>query len=108
VLAEGGSHGEILEITGPAAVTDADIAAALSEATGRHVHHEQVDDTHIVAALLANSISTPFAQPLGADGIARRNGWFDMTTHAVPRLTGRPATSIVDYFTRQRAELLTV
>ncbi|WP_179850917.1 hypothetical protein [Streptomyces sp. TLI_55] len=37
VLAEGGSQGEILEVTGPEAVTDTDIAAALTEATGHRV-----------------------------------------------------------------------
>ncbi|MFI1509465.1 hypothetical protein [Streptomyces sp. NPDC020597] len=44
VLAEGGSQGEILEVTGPEAVTDASIAAALSESTGRRIRYDRAAD----------------------------------------------------------------
>ncbi|MBP5871959.1 NAD(P)H-binding protein [Streptomyces sp. LBUM 1478] len=106
VLAEGGSRGEILEVTGPQAVTDADIAAALSEATGRPVRHEEVPDAAHPQRLMDQGFPEHFAHAWSAAGRAKRDGWYDMTTHAVQRLTGRPATPVVDYFAAHRAELI--
>ncbi|MBP5859379.1 NAD(P)H-binding protein [Streptomyces scabiei] len=106
VLAEGGSRGEILEVTGPQAVTDADIAAALSEATGRPVRHEEVPDAVHPQRLMDQGFPEHFAHAWSAAGRAKRDGWYDMTTHAVQRLTGRPATPVVDYFAAHRAELI--
>lgn len=106
VLAEGGSQGEILEVTGPDAVTDADIAAALTEATGRRVRHEEVPDAVHPQRLLDQGFPEHFAHAWSAAGIAKRNGWYDITTHAVQRLTGRSATPVTDYFAAHRAELV--
>lgn len=106
VLADGGSQGQILEITGPEAVTSADIAAALTHATGRPVHHQPTSDQDLAPALIKQGIPEPFAHAWSASGIAKRNGWFDVTTHAVQRLTGQPATPIADYFTAHRSELI--
>ncbi|MFF7446085.1 MULTISPECIES: NAD(P)H-binding protein [unclassified Streptomyces] len=106
VLAEGSSQGEILEVTGPQAVTDADVAAALSEATGRRVRYEEVSDADHPQRLVDHGLPEPFAHAWSAAGIAKRHGWYDITTHTVQRLTGRPATSITDYFAAHRAELV--
>ncbi|TDD77760.1 NAD(P)H-binding protein [Actinomadura rubrisoli] len=55
VLAEGGSKGELLEITGPAAVSDADLAAILAETSGRPVRHVPVAE----AAPRLTAMGTP-------------------------------------------------
>ncbi|MFJ5266578.1 NAD(P)H-binding protein [Streptomyces sp. NPDC088387] len=106
VLAEGGSRGEILEVTGPTAVTDEDIADALTEATGRRVRHEEVSDAEHPRRLLEQGVPEHFAHAWTAAGVAKRDGWYDITTHTVQRLTGRPATSIADYFTAHREALV--
>ncbi|MFI8529879.1 NAD(P)H-binding protein [Streptomyces aquilus] len=106
LLAEGGSQGEILEITGPEAVTATDIAAALTEATGRHVRCEDVSDAEQPQRLLDQGIPEHFAHAWSASGIAKRNGWYDITTHTVQRLTGEPATPVTDYFAAHRADLV--
>ncbi|WP_244363243.1 NAD(P)H-binding protein [Streptomyces aquilus] len=106
LLAEGGSQGEILEITGPEAVTDTDIAAALTEATGRHVRCEDVSDAEQPQRLLDQGIPEHFAHAWSTSGIAKRNGWYDITTHTVQRLTGEPATPVTDYFAAHRADLV--
>lgn len=108
VLANGGHDGQILEVTGPHAVTDADIAAALTHATGRPVRHQPVSDQQHPQMLIDQGIPERFADAWSASGIAKRDGWYDITTHTVQRLTGRPATTITDYFTTHRAELTTM
>lgn len=106
VLAEGSSQGEILEVTGPEAVTDADIAAALTEATGRRVRYEEVPDAIQPQRLMDQGLPEHFAHAWSAAGIAKRDGWYDITTHTVQRLTGLPATRVADYFSAHRAELI--
>ncbi|WP_420802584.1 NAD(P)H-binding protein [Streptomyces cavernae] len=106
VLAEGGSQGEILEVTGPEAVTDTDIAAALTEATGHRVRCEDVSDAEHPQRLVDQGISEHFAHGWSTAGIAKRNGWYDITTHTVQRLTGEPATPLTDYFAAHRADLV--
>jgi NAD(P)H dehydrogenase (quinone) len=99
-------QGEILEITGPQAVTAADIAAALTQATGRRVRHQPTDDDEHAQALIAQGIPEPYAHAWSSSGISIRDGWFDITTHTVQRLTGRPATTIEDYFATHREQLI--
>ncbi|MER7377952.1 NAD(P)H-binding protein [Streptomyces lanatus] len=106
VLAEGGSQGEILEVTGPEAVTDTDIAAALTEATGHRVRCEDVSDAEQPQRLLDQGIPEHFAHAWSTSGIAKRNGWYDITTHTVQRLTSELATPVTDYFAAHRAELV--
>ena len=106
VLAEGGSQGEILEVTGPEAVTGAHVAAALTEATGRRVRHEDVSDAVHPQRLLDQGFPEHFAHAWSAAGVAERNGWYDITTHTVQRLIGQSATSVTDHFAAHRAELL--
>ncbi|MEV0612401.1 NAD(P)H-binding protein [Nonomuraea sp. NPDC050404] len=107
VLAEGGCEGQLLEVTGPAAVTDADVADALAQVTGRPVRCEQVSDEDLAAVLSGRGLPEMYVQGWTGLGAYKREGWFDVTTHAVERLTGRHPMSIADYFASQHPEALT-
>jgi NAD(P)H dehydrogenase (quinone) len=98
VLAQGGCEGQLLEITGPAAVTDADVADALSQVSGRTVRCEQVTDAELASALSGRGLPEAYVRGWTGLGVYKRAGWFDVTTHAVERLTGRKPASIADYF----------
>ncbi|MBF8184598.1 hypothetical protein ITP53_02320 [Nonomuraea sp. K274] len=98
VLAEGGCEGELLEVTGPEAVSDADVADALAQVTGRPIRCEQVSDADLAAALSGRGLPEMYVRGWTGLGTYKRAGWFDVTTHAVERLTGREPTSIADYF----------
>lgn len=106
VLAGGGSEGQILEVTGPAAVSDAELADALAEATGRPVAWREVDDEELVSALAGQGVPEPVAHAWSMTGPWRRDGWFDVTTHAAERLTGQRPASLTKFFAAHRAELL--
>lgn len=106
VLAEASSQGEILEVTGSEAVTDTDIAASLTEATGHRVRYEDVSDAEQPQRLADQGIPQHFAHACSTADIAKRHGWYDITTHTVQRLTGEPATSVTDYFAAHRADLV--
>ncbi|WP_406143256.1 NAD(P)H-binding protein [Streptomyces sp. NBC_01012] len=107
VLAQGSDKGELLEVSGPAAVTDAELARILTEVTGRTVGYEAASDEAVAAALLADGLLEPMANALAANGVARRDGWYGATTRAVERLTGREPTSLGAFLARHRAALTT-
>ena len=102
VLADGGCEGQFVEVTGPAAVRETDIAEALTEATGRLVRHEPATDEEL-----------PMRSPMGmpaplAEAWSRHRapgGLVDVLTHAAERLTGRRPTSIAEFFAAERATL---
>lgn len=76
-------------ITGPEALSYADMAAVLTEVTGRLVRHRNVEVGELSARLTAAGYSGDFAAALAAldDGIAR--GAHDFTTTTVQDVTGR-------------------
>ncbi|MBO2449404.1 NAD(P)H-binding protein [Actinomadura barringtoniae] len=106
VLAEGGSEGQFLEVTGPAAVTDAELADVLADATGRPVRHRPATDAEMPSLLIAQGMPAPLAEAWTGAGIVRRNGWFDVVTHAAERLTGRRPASLSDLLVQDRPALL--
>ncbi|MFI1973312.1 NAD(P)H-binding protein [Streptomyces cinnamoneus] len=81
-----------LVLTGPGALSYDDIAAVVTEVTGRSVTHrnltyEQMRDR------LAASLPLEFAALLAGMDLAIRRGAEDRTTDTVQRLTGRPPRS---------------
>jgi NAD(P)H dehydrogenase (quinone) len=95
VLANGSHQGEILEVTGPDAVTDRDFAAMLG------VDHTPVTDDEAAERLVSMGIPQPMAGMWAEHGIQKRAGWFDARTDVVELITGRPAVSLRDYFLQQ-------
>lgn len=86
------------------------IADALSEAAGKPVRYEQCGDDEAREALLSLLPPEVLAFPHAVEAGLRmtrhmRDGWFDLTTRAVERLTGRPATTLTGYFAANRALL---
>lgn len=104
-LADGLAIGELLEVSGPAAVSDAEFAAILTEVAGTLVRHQDVDDDTALSAWLADGLPERYAQALVANGEARRAGWYELTSHAVQRLTGKPPTQLADFLITHRDEL---
>jgi uncharacterized protein YbjT (DUF2867 family) len=100
VLTEPGHAGAHYDITGPEALSYADVAVKLTSATGRHITYAGAPDDAVRQALLGAGLDEWFANALvglyqdyrrsGADGYAAQ------VTGTVERLTGRPARSLDD------------
>ncbi|WP_258018329.1 NAD(P)H-binding protein [Streptomyces noursei] len=106
LLAEGGHTGEYLDVTGPVAVNYAGIADALTQATGRPVRFEARPEPESAAAYAARGAEPERIAMAAQLWAAAREGWLDIATHAVERLTGRPATTLAEFFARHREALL--
>ncbi len=96
--------GTTLDVTGPAALTLAEAAAAISRASGRQVRYvpETVEEAYASRA----HYGAPAFEVAGwvSSYTSIASGEVAAVSDTVTRLTGRPATSFDDYL-RQRPEL---
>ncbi|MDT5036317.1 MAG: hypothetical protein QOE03_1502, partial [Micromonosporaceae bacterium] len=97
VLAGGGYEGQRLEVTGPRAVTQAEIAALITEFTGIRVRYRPITDEQTVGDLVAHGMPEPQARLFATIGTSTRNGYTRVVTDVVERITGRRATSVAEF-----------
>jgi uncharacterized protein YbjT (DUF2867 family) len=106
VLTTPGHLGATYELTGPAPVTYDDVAAALSDVTGRRVDFVDVPPAAAREAFVAGGLPDFLVTHLdGAFGLIR-SGALEQVTDTVRTLTGRDARSVAD-FLRDHAALFT-
>lgn len=100
VLTEPGHAGARYDVTGPEALSYADVAARLTAAGGRQTRYAAVPDEAVRQALLGAGLDEWFAGALvGLYQDYRRSGtdgYAAQVTGTVKRLTGRPARSLDD------------
>lgn len=94
-----------LVITGPEALSYADVCALVSELTGRQIRHVAVTAAERAAQIAATGVPKEFAAILAAmdDEISR--GSEDRVTDTVTRLTGRSPFSMAEFLARHRSNL---
>ena len=81
-------------LTGPEALTLADIAAMAAELTGRPIARITVTDDEFRAGLLSHGVPAPRADMLVGLFVASRRGEFAAVDSTLERLLGRPPISI--------------
>jgi NAD(P)H dehydrogenase (quinone) len=96
---------ERLDITGPAPLTIAELAAIAGRVAGKRLDVVQVSDEALAAGARAAGVPEPFVPLVVATDANIRAGNFDVTSDAVERLTGRPAQSMEAFLTAHRAAL---
>ncbi len=106
VLTTDGHEDKAYDITGPEALRQDDVAALLSELSGRPVEAEAVDDEAYIQGLTASGVPEPAAREFASYGRAIREGYLDEASGAVENLTGRPPRSLREVFEAHRHELL--
>jgi len=97
VLAGGGHEGQRLNVTGPQALTQWEIADLISEFSGVPVQYVPIRDEETVAGLVAHGMPEPTARQFATIGRSIREGYTSTVTDVVERTTGRKATSIADF-----------
>jgi NAD(P)H dehydrogenase (quinone) len=106
VLAQGGFDGQRLEVTGPQALTQGDIAAIIADATGVPVRYHPISDEVVTADLINHGMDALAARQFATIGASVREGYTALVTDVVERITGRKPTSVVDFFAQNRNKLL--
>jgi NAD(P)H dehydrogenase (quinone) len=97
VLAGGVHVGQRLDVTGPQALTQWEIAALITEFSGVPVRYVPITDEETVAGLMAHGMQETTAQQFATMGRSIREGYTSTVTDVVERTTGRRATSIADF-----------
>jgi NAD(P)H dehydrogenase (quinone) len=106
VLTTEGHEGRAYDITGPEALGQGDMAALLSEVSGRPVEAVAVDDEAFIQGLTSAGVPEPGAREFASYGSAVRERYIDQISGAVENLTGRPPRSLREVFEAHRDELL--
>ncbi|WP_299575937.1 NmrA family NAD(P)-binding protein [uncultured Williamsia sp.] len=90
-------------VTGPEALTYDDVAAALSDVTGRTIVHERVTVDRVEQLMLAAGMPSDFVPFLAGLENHLRVGGEGTVSDAVATVTGRPARSLREYLTANAA-----
>ena len=106
VLSTEGHEGEAYDITGPRPLSQDNVAALLSEVSGRPVEAVAVDDEEFVQGLAASGIPEPAARSIATFGRAIREGFISEASGAVENLTGRPPRSLREVFEAHPGDLM--
>jgi NAD(P)H dehydrogenase (quinone) len=106
VLTSEGHEGMAYNVTGPDALGQDDVAALLSELSGRPVEAVAVDNEAYVRGLTESGMPEPAALALASFGRAIREDYIGEAPGAVEDLTGRKPRSLLEVFQAHRAELL--
>lgn len=96
VLAQGGHEGLTYDITGPQALSAADLAALAGQIGGRDVEVVHVDDAAYASGLGAAGLPQGLADLVVSFGVAAREGFLAAVSTAVADLTGHRPTALAD------------
>ncbi len=95
-----------LEITGPAIITGADLAKALSEVVDKPIEFVPITLEQKKAGLVASGLPEFVAEMVASFDDAVAQGVLAVQSNAVAELTGKPAQSVKDFLSANRAVLI--
>ncbi len=94
VLTQDGHEGQAYDITGPEALTAADLVALARTVSGRDVEFVGADDAAFLVALRTAGLPHGVAELVTSFGAATRGGFLAKVSSAVADLTGRTPTAL--------------
>lgn len=93
----------ILDITGPEALSQSDLAAIASEVTGTPLTYQPVPLQVIIDGMVGAGVPEPVAQIFASFDTAIAGGKHDVVTAAVEVLTGTPPTTVKEFLMANKA-----
>lgn len=97
--------GKAFNLTGPEALGYAEAAALISEAIGKPVAYQAVDDDTFVGILVGAGVPEVYARFLASIFYPVREGWTAVVTDDVRTLTGHPARQVAAWVKENAAIL---
>jgi len=97
-LAADFSDRRVLDVTGPAALTGADVAAVLAEVSGRPVAARSIPPAALRDGLVAAGLPAGHADVIVSFEVAKARGRLATVSTALRDLTGRGPTSVAAFF----------
>lgn len=100
ILADPGTPGSVLELTGQAAVSDAEIAAIASEVTGKEIAYQELSDDQLVGVLTQSGMDETAARMTASFGQATREGYLGVVSDVVEHNVGHKPTSVAEFLAK--------
>ena len=94
-----------LDVTGPASVTQAELAATLAKVTGRPVKYVPLTIAQAIEGLVAAGLPAGFAAVYASFDASAAAGQLNVASDAVKQLTDKAPESVEAFLGRHRAEL---
>ena len=104
LLTETGSS--VRDITGPAAVSQAEIAVILSEATGKEIPYVPITRDALVAAMTEKGMPEFMADVFSSFDVAIAEGYLNVASGDLEELTGQKGQSVRDFLLANKAVLI--
>ncbi|MFA6157622.1 SDR family oxidoreductase [Mesorhizobium sp.] len=104
-LASEASESTTYTLTGPKAYTMAEVAALVTEVTGKPIQIVQLSDEALTEGMKAAGLPEPVARMLVSFDAATRAGGLGMVTDAVEKLSGRKSVSLEQFLETNKAAL---
>ena len=96
----------VLDITGPEALSQADLARIASGITGREIAYVPLEAGVMIDNLTKVGLPPPVAELIVSFASAAAQGRLDVVSDAVETLTGRKPTRVADFLTAQSGQLV--
>jgi uncharacterized protein YbjT (DUF2867 family) len=103
VLTTAGHGGRTYVLTGPRAITFAEVASEISAVAGREIAYLDLSDEAAKQGLIEAGTPGPVAEQIVAIFAALRRGAGSQVTDTVEALTGRPAGDLASFIDRHRS-----
>jgi NAD(P)H dehydrogenase (quinone) len=103
LLTETGST--VRDITGPEAVSHAEVAAILSEVAGKEIPYVPITRDALVEAMVRNGLPEFMADVFSSFDVAIAKGYMDVASDDVEALTGHKAQSVRDFLLASKSAL---
>lgn len=103
VLAEAPGGNQTLDVTGPQSLAGDDIAALVSEITGREVEHVSVPLAALIDGMVQHGLPRPLAELFASFDTGIAAGELDVASDVVRRFAGHEPQSLADYLRQNQA-----
>lgn len=100
------SSSSILNITGPASVTQGDVAKMFSGIAGNDIPYIPISGDDLVQAMVGNGLPEFMANVFASFDLAMAEGYLDVVSGDLKALTGKEGQSASDFLNENKAALL--
>lgn len=97
---------QTLDITGPEALSQAEVAAILSDIAGKDIPYVALPAEDLVKAMVGNGLPEFMARVFVSFDEAMAQGYLDVASDDLKTLTGQPGQTVRDFLLAHRAALL--
>ena len=103
VIAEPPSGNQVLDVTGPAALSSAELAAFASEISGRSIEHQPIPLAALTEGMVQHGLPRPLAEVYASFDAGIADGELDVASENVARFTGTQPQSMKEFLRANQA-----